>query len=29
MLVHGVGTVVSMNLEDFARFEPYVSLIRL
>ena len=22
MLVHGIGTVVTMNLEDFARFEP-------
>lgn len=29
MLVHGVGTVVTMNLEDFARFERHVSLIRL
>jgi predicted nucleic acid-binding protein len=29
MLVHGVGAVVTMNLEDFARFERHVSLIRL
>ncbi|MGD0699358.1 MAG: PIN domain-containing protein [Trebonia sp.] len=29
MLVYGVGTVVTMNLADFARFERYVSLIRL
>jgi predicted nucleic acid-binding protein len=29
MLAHGVGTVVTMNVEDFARFERYVSLIRL
>jgi predicted nucleic acid-binding protein len=29
MLVHGIGTVVTMNLEDFTRFERYVSLIRL
>jgi predicted nucleic acid-binding protein len=29
MLVHGVGTVVTMNLGDFARFEGYVSLIRI
>jgi hypothetical protein len=29
MLVHGVGTVVTMNLADFARFEQHVSLIRL
>jgi predicted nucleic acid-binding protein len=29
MLVHGVGTVVTMNLEDFGRFERHVSLIRL
>ena len=29
MLVHGIGTVVTMNLEDFARFERHVSLIRL
>ena len=29
MLVHGIGTVVTMNLGDFTRFEQYVSLIRL
>jgi predicted nucleic acid-binding protein len=29
MLAHGVGMVVTMNVEDFARFERYVSLIRL
>jgi predicted nucleic acid-binding protein len=29
MLVHGIDTVVTMNLEDFARFERHVSLIRL
>jgi predicted nucleic acid-binding protein len=29
MLVHGVRAVVSMNTEDFARFEGHVSLIRL
>jgi predicted nucleic acid-binding protein len=29
MLVHGIGTVVTMNLEDFTRFERHVSLIRL
>jgi predicted nucleic acid-binding protein len=29
MLVHGIGTVVTMNLGDFTRFERYVSLIRL
>jgi predicted nucleic acid-binding protein len=29
MLVHGIGTVVTMNLGDLARFERYVSLIRL
>lgn len=29
MLVHGIGTVVTMNLEDFARFAGQVSLIRL
>ena len=29
MLVLGIGTVVTMNLEDFTRFERYVSLIRL
>ena len=29
MLVHGVRAVVTMNLEDFARFEGHVSLILL
>jgi len=29
MLVHGIGTVVTMNLDDFARFDRHVSLIRL
>ena len=29
MLAHGVGTVVTMNVEDFARFERYVSLVTL
>ena len=29
MLVHGIGTVVTMNLADFVRFEGHVSLIRL
>ena len=29
MLVHGVGTVVTMNLDDFVRFEGYVNLVRL
>ena len=29
MLAHGVGTVVTMNVEDFARFERYVSLVKL
>jgi predicted nucleic acid-binding protein len=29
MLVHGVRAVVTMNMEDFARFEGHVSLIRL
>jgi predicted nucleic acid-binding protein len=29
MLAHGVGTVVTMNVEDFARFGRYVTLIRL
>ena len=29
MLVHGVRTVVTMDMEDFARFEGHVSLIRL
>ena len=29
MLTHGVGMVVTMNIEDFARFERYVSLVKL
>ena len=29
MLAHGIGTVVTMNLADFIRFERYVNLIRL
>jgi predicted nucleic acid-binding protein len=29
VLVHGIGTVVTMNLEDFARFDRYVSLVGL
>lgn len=29
MLAHGVGTVITMNVQDFVRFERYVSLIRL
>jgi predicted nucleic acid-binding protein len=29
MLVHGVGTVVTLNLGDFTRFAGHVSLIRL
>ena len=29
MLAHGVGTVVTMNVKDFARFEGYVSLVEL
>ena len=29
MLAHGIGTVVTQNVEDFARFERHVSLIRL
>jgi predicted nucleic acid-binding protein len=29
VLVHGVGTVVTSNLADFARFERYVSLLGL
>jgi predicted nucleic acid-binding protein len=29
MLAHGVGTVVTMNVEDFACFERYVSLVQL
>ncbi len=29
MLAHGVGTVVTMNVTDFAGFERYVSLVEL
>ena len=29
MLVHGIGTVVTMNTDDFTRFGRYVSLVRL
>ena len=29
MLVHGIGTVVTMNVDDFARFGQYVDLVRL
>jgi predicted nucleic acid-binding protein len=29
MLAHGVGTIVTMNVEDFSRFERYVSLVKL
>jgi predicted nucleic acid-binding protein len=29
MLIHGIGAVVTMNLEDFVRFGQHVSLIRL
>jgi predicted nucleic acid-binding protein len=29
MLVHGIGTVVTMNLDDFSRFDRYVSLVAL
>lgn len=29
MLVHGLGAIVTMNLEDFARFERHVTLIQL
>jgi predicted nucleic acid-binding protein len=29
MLVHGIGTVVTMSTGDFARFDRYVSLVRL
>jgi predicted nucleic acid-binding protein len=29
MLAHGVGTVVTMNIDDFARFGQYVDLVRL
>jgi hypothetical protein len=29
MLAHDVGTVVTMNLADFARFERYLTLVEL
>jgi hypothetical protein len=29
MLAHGVSTVVTMKVADFARFERYVSLVEL
>ncbi len=29
MLVHGIGTVVTMNVDDFARFRQYVNLVML
>ena len=29
MLAHGVGTVVTMNVTDFAGFERYVSLVEV
>jgi predicted nucleic acid-binding protein len=29
MLAHGVGTVVTMNVAEFARFDRYVSLVEL
>jgi predicted nucleic acid-binding protein len=29
MLVHGIGTVVTMNVDDFARFGGYVDVVRL
>jgi predicted nucleic acid-binding protein len=29
MLVHGIGTVVTSNVDDFARFGKYVDLVRL
>jgi predicted nucleic acid-binding protein len=29
MLVHGVGAVVTMNLDDFARFGGYANILRL
>jgi predicted nucleic acid-binding protein len=29
MLVYGIGTIVTMNLADFARFERHISLIQL
>ena len=29
MLVHGIGAVVTMNVDDFARFGGYVSVLQL
>jgi predicted nucleic acid-binding protein len=29
MLVHGIGVIVTMNVDDFARFGQYVDLLRL
>ena len=29
VLAHGVGTVITMTVADFARFERYVSLVEL
>ena len=29
MLVHGIGAVVTMNIDDFARFDGYVDVVRL
>ena len=29
MLVHGVGTIVTMNLGDFARFQRHINVIKL
>jgi predicted nucleic acid-binding protein len=29
MLVHGIAVIVTMNLDDFARFGQYVDLVRL
>lgn len=29
MLVHGVGTVVTMNVGDFDRFGAYISVLKL
>jgi predicted nucleic acid-binding protein len=29
MLVHGIDTVVTMNVDDFARFGGYVNVVRL
>ena len=29
LLVHGIGTIVTMNTRDFERFASYVSVVRL